>query len=295
LFVVKDASAEYEIFRRYLFDWRTSLHTPFALLLNGDGEAVKVYGAMPSPTQVDADLALLRSGKRPNALPFDGFFAKQPKRDYFKFGAAYLWAGMVEPAVPYLQRVLEQTPDNARVLVLMGQIQLETSHVTEAAESFTKAARIDGGAVNAFIGLGDVAAKSGNSANAATEYGKALELDPRSPEAANGLGLALAKLGRPQEAQEYFEKAIAARRDYADAINNLGVLYMQQGKPNDAIAAWTYGIRMTPDEDILYLNLGRAYVSMGQNEKARLTMQQLLDRDSNNQTARRALQELSGR
>jgi predicted Zn-dependent protease len=73
------------------------------------------------------------------------------------------------------------------------------------------------------------------------------------------------------------------------------VLFSQQGKMNDAIAAWSYGIQVAPSEDILYLNLGRAYVSLGQTDKARVTMQRLLDRDANNQVARRALQELSGR
>ncbi len=126
LFVVKETSPEYEIFRRYLFDWRTSLQPPFALLLNGKGEAVKVYGAVPSAATVQSDLKEMESGARVRALPFDGFYVKQPKRDYFKFGAAYLWAGMTGPALPYLQRVLQQTPDNARVLVLVGQIQLET-------------------------------------------------------------------------------------------------------------------------------------------------------------------------
>ncbi len=110
-----------------------------------------------------------------------------------------------------------------------------------------------------------------------------------------GWGWRLQSKAAAAEAQRYFEQAITLRRDYADAVNNLGVLFMQQGKANDAIAAWTYGIKVTPDEDILYLNLGRAYVGLGQTEKARLIMQQLLDRDANNQTARRALQELSGR
>ena len=120
-------------------------------------------------------------------------------------------------------------------------------------------------------------------------------MDAHSAEAANGLGLALAKQGKLETARVYFEQAITARRDYADAINNLGVLYAQQGKINDAIEAWMYGIRVAPDEDILYLNLGRTYVRMGQNDKARLIMQQLLDRKPEDVTARRALQDLNGR
>ena len=295
LYVVGEIKPEFEIFRRYLFDWRTDVKLPLALLLNSDGDVVKVYGSMPRPTQVGSDLAQIRKGEWPNSLPFPGYYVKQPKRDYFKFGAAYLWAGMFAEAVPYLARVLEQTPDNPRVLILMGQVQLDMNRPVEAKECFTKAAKLDPGATNAFVGLGDIAARSGQLAEASQQYATAFRLDSNSAEAANGLGLSLAKQGRLSEAQQYLQKAIELRPDYADAINNLAVLYAQQGKLDDAIAAWNYGIKVAPDVDILYMNLGRTYVSMGRNEKARLTMQQLLDRDANNETARRALQELSGR
>jgi len=295
LFVIREKSQRDEIFRRYLFDWRAPLEPPLALLLNQDGDAVKVYGSVPSAEQVRADMRLLETPVEPRALPYAGFFIKQPKRDYFKFGAGFLWAGMPNEALPYLERVLQQTPENARVWTLVGQIQLELDRTDEAQRAFTKAAALDPAAVNAWIGLGDVSAKRGDPQKAADSYRRALAIDTRSAEAANGLGLASAKLGDLTAAQQQFERAISNRRDYAEAINNLAVLFAQRGKLNDAIAAWQYGIQVAPDEDILYLNLGRTYISMGQKDKARTTMQQLLDRDQSNETARRALQELSTR
>ncbi len=101
LFVVREKREEYEIFRRYLFDWRTSLVTPFHLLLNQDGHAIKVYGKAPDAKQVQSDMA-----QPGNPLPFPGFYAGNPHRDFFKFGAAYLWSGYYEQALPYLQQVL---------------------------------------------------------------------------------------------------------------------------------------------------------------------------------------------
>ncbi|MBV9268481.1 MAG: tetratricopeptide repeat protein [Acidobacteriaceae bacterium] len=288
LFVVQKATPEYEIFRRYLFDWRTSLQPPLALLLNSAGEVVKVYAAIPSQTQVTSDLASLNSR---NPLPYPGFYIQQPKRDFFKFGAAYLWAGFPELALPYLSK----TPENPRVLVLLGQIHLDGNRVDDAEKCFSRALELQPASVNAFIGLGDIAAKRNQPERAAGYYARALKLDTGSPEAANGLGLALAKQGKLSEARECFERAIAARRNYADAINNLAVLFTQESKTNDAIAAWTYGLQVAPDDDILYLNLGRTYVQTGQIEKARLVMQQLLDRKPDNAIARRALQELEVR
>ena len=73
------------------------------------------------------------------------------------------------------------------------------------------------------------------------------------------------------------------------------MLYAKLGQPNDAIAAFQYGIRTNPDDDELYLNLARIYVTMGQRDKARAALNQLLERKPGNATATRALAELEAR
>jgi Flp pilus assembly protein TadD len=324
LFTVNEKTEQYEIFRRYLFDWRTSLVTPFHLLLNKDGQAIKVYAKVPSSEQVKADLA-----KPGHALPFDGFYVGHPHRDFFKFGAAYLWSGYYEQALPYLQQVLRRTPENARVLVLVGQIHLQANRNDEAEQSFRAALAVNDRNPEAWAGLADVydarkelqkaragydkalalkpdliytllnaglvADKLDEQKRAEDFYRRALALNPQQAEAANGLGLALAKQGQADGAKKYFEQAIALKRDYAGAINNLGVLYIQQGKQNDAIAAFEYGIGVAPQDETLYMNLGRMYAQQGKFERARQLMQQLLDRKPDSASAKRALQELSGR
>jgi tetratricopeptide (TPR) repeat protein len=292
LFTVTEATPEYVIFRRYLFDWRTKLIPPLPLLLNESGEVIKVYAAVPAAQQVAADLA----DKTPDrGLPFSGAYINKPKRDYFKFGAAYLWAGDAEHALPYLSKVLEHDPENARVLVLAGQIYLQTEQTDQAETYFSRALKVNAASLGALLGLGGVAAARKQPAQAASFYEGALNVDPQSAEAANGLGLALATQGQLDQARRYFERAIASLKNYSEAINNLAVLFAQQGKTNDAIAAWRYGIQVAPDDGILYLNLGRTYVQLGDREKARDVMQQLLDRKPDDPTARRALQELESR
>lgn len=256
LFVIKEATPQFEIFRRYLFDWRTSLIVPLPLLLNEDGQAIKVYARMPPEEQVKRDLA-----KRGSGLPFDGAYVHQTHRDFFKFGGAYLWAGYPNYALPYLEKVLERTPGNARVVVLVGQIHLQAGR-TDLAEQY---------------------------------FRRTLQLDSQSADAAYGLGTILARRAEYEEARRLLEQAIQERPDYADAINDLGTVFIQEGKINDAVAAFDYGTRVAPDEDILYLNLGRTYIKLGQNDKAREVMQRLLDRKPDSEIARRALADLSGR
>jgi tetratricopeptide (TPR) repeat protein len=320
---------QYGLFRRYLFDWRTDLKTPLALLLNESGAAIKVYGKLPDGEQVRADLEHMTKLSAGDLLPFPGDYIGTPHRDFFKFGAAFLGSAYPEQALPYLEQVLTRTPENARVLVLVGQIHLQGNRNGTAEKYFRQALQINPNNAEAWSGIGDVclatnnphealahydkalALKSGllytllNAGQAADKlndpprseayYRRALQLDPKSAEAMNGLGLASAKQGRTNEARQLFEDAIAIRRDYSEAINNLGVLYMHDGKVNDAVAAFEYGIRVAPLEDILYLNLGRTYIQLGKPDRARQVMQELLDRKPDSTTAKRALQDLSSR
>jgi tetratricopeptide (TPR) repeat protein len=273
---------------------------------------------------VQADLA-----KPGNPLPFPGFYIGNPHRDFFKFGAAFLWSGYYDQALPYLQAVLRRIPDNARVLVLVGQIHAQSNRLNDAETSFRAALAVNDRNPEAWAGLADVfdsrkdfpqalvsydkalslkpdllytllnagqlADKMNDQKRAEDFYRRALALNPQQSEAANGLGLALAKQGNQDDAKGYFQQAIALKRDYAAAINNLGVLYIQQGKMNDAVAAFEYGISVAPQDETCYMNLGRIYAQQGKLDRAKQLMQQLLDRKPDSTTAKRALQELSGR
>ena len=255
-----DRRRQYEIFRRYLFDWRTSLQLPLAFLLDKNGFAVKVYAAIPKARDYQSDLAQISSHPK-LALPFPGRYLVSPQRDFFKFGVAFLWAGYNAQALPYLEQKAKRTPENARVLALIGQIYL-------AQEDFPTAGRY---------------------------FGQAVQFDKTSPESFYGLGLAQARQDHLEEARVNFQQAIALKPAYADAINDLGALYIRLGKVNDAEAAFRYGLEVAPDTDILYMNLARTYVKSGHIERAREVMQKLLDRKPDNVAARRGLQELSGR
>ncbi len=97
----------------------------------------KFMAKAPSSETSQADLA--KPGKA--ACRFDGFYVGNPHRDFFKFGAAYLWSGYYEQALPYLQAVLRRTPDNARVLVLVGQIHLQANRLTMLRRAFVMRSR----------------------------------------------------------------------------------------------------------------------------------------------------------
>lgn len=291
-----DLAAQYSIFRRYLFELRTDLELPLLLLIDDHSRAHKIYAEVPPAEVLQADLNTLRAGRGPElALPFPGQYYTPPLRNYFKLGSAFYWAGYPDQAIPYLEEVARQTPDNWKALYALGQIHYEAERWKPALENYQRVLAIRPNHSGSLLGAGEVCVKLNDLPAAEKFLRQAIGADPQSADAANQLGLVFTKQNRAAEAKHWFEQAISIRRDHAGAINNLAVLYAQLGQRDDAIAAFRYGIEVAPENAELYLNLGRLYVQTGDREKARALMQQLLVKKPGDPVALRALRDLESR
>jgi tetratricopeptide (TPR) repeat protein len=289
-----DVAAAYSLFRRYLFEYRKDLALPLVLLVDGESRARKVYSDLPSPAQMRGDLVKINQGQS-LALPFPGKYYLSPRRNYFKLGAAFYWAGYPDRALPYLAETLRAHPENWKALLAMARIQLELGRNKDALASFQQVIDRKNDHSAAFVGAGEAYAKQDDAVNAQRMFRRALELDPKCADAMNQLGLLAAGSNDFGGARRWFQQAIEVQPDHPGAINNLAVLYAKIGQPSDAIAAFRYGIRMNPDDDELYLNLGRVYVMMGERDKARAVLGELMERKPGNATATNALRELDAR
>lgn len=326
-----DRAAWYAIFRRYLLDHRGPLVLPMAFLVDQQSRAHKVYRSVPDDQTVTQDLANLAGADRASlALPFPGWYAGgAPQRNYFRHGAALYQAGYLDQALPYLQAVLARSPENFKAQLATGQIHLDAERVQAARPHLEAAARLKPDSPEAWNDLGGLAMLEkdyqtaaqrfeqalalapesayalANAAQAASRLGRtddaerlyqrALAIDPDDADATNQLGLLHAKQERFDEAKWLFQRAIEIQRDHVAAINNLAVLYLRLNQPSEAVAALRYGIRMAPEAEDSYMNLARVYVQTADAAQARNVLQQLLEVDADNATARRALEELSGR
>jgi tetratricopeptide (TPR) repeat protein len=325
-----DVAAGYALFRRYLLDWRTDLTLPLILLIDDRGRVHKLYASTPGAGILAADLQKMRRpDRRALALPFPGDYVGVPRRNYYKLGAAFYWAGYPEQALPYLEEVVRQTPDNGKALNAIGQIHLDAGRLRDARAALERATTVNpslgeawnnlGGvelgdgnpqaalrhyqraaellphAAYPLVNAGEAQSQIGDTAAAARLFERAMQIDPNDPDPPNHLGMLAVREGRNDEAKKWFEKAITVRRDYAGAINNLGVLYSQMGQTQDAVAAFEYGIQVAPREEVLYMNLGRVYVKTGQRAKAREVMLKLLEQRPDSTAAAKALRELESR
>jgi len=324
-----DIAASYALFRKYLLDYRSDLLLPLLILTDEKGFAHKLYPAIPCAEVLRQDLHRIQdSGRLALALPFAGKYYTTPARNYFRMGAAFLWAGYPEQAIVYLDEVVRRTPDNFYAHLCLGQIHLGAGRIDAARKHLERATALNDKSAGAWNDLGGVAMRQGNFTAALADLQKALALDPDDSSALINCGLVEANLGHPEAAEEmfrravnldptdaeangqlgsllssqgrfedarrYLQQAIAARRDDDFAINNLGVVYMQMHQFDDAIAAFQYGLKFAPDNETLYLNLARAYVDTGDRPRARDVLQRLLARKDST-VAQRFLQEIGGR
>ncbi len=325
--VAPERAAAYALFRRYLFDYRTGLRLPLLFLVDEQSQVHKIYPSVPGAASLRQDLHRLREPDRARlALPFAGRYYSRPSRNHFRMGSAFLQAGYPEPALFYLKEVVSGDPRNFKAQLAIGRIHLNAGRYGEARRYLETAAKLSTDSPqlwNSFGGLemaredyaaalryfdkalalnpnlafvlvnaGQAYKQQGNLPAAEKALRRALEVEPEDADAANQLGLVLAGQGNTAEGVKAFQRAIAAQRDHAEAINNLAVLYIQSRQINDAIAAFRYGIEKAPNFETTYLNLARLYTDLGQMEKARQTLEQLLERQPQNAAARKALLQL---
>ena len=289
-----EVAACFALFRRYLFEYRAGLELPMGLLLDSAGRARKIYFRLPSEAMMKADLANIQNSAR-LALPFPGRYVNQPRRNYFKMGAAFYWAGYPERALPYLEETVLNRPDNWKAHLAIARVKRELNQQREALESFNRVLQIRPGYSPALVEAGEVRSGLGDRSGARDLFNRALQTSPDSADALNQLGILSAEDNQLDDARQFFQRAINAQRDHAGAINNLGVLYARMGQVKDAVAAFRYGIQNNPGDETLYLNLGRIYVTMGEREQARAVLAQLLDKKPDSKIASKALAELDAR
>jgi tetratricopeptide (TPR) repeat protein len=163
------------ILHRHLFMSRPALPLPTTLLLDRQGQVVRVYRDLVDAAAILEDTSRMDAAppeRLARALPFTGVLGSAPsRRDY----------------VPYGRELLDQGLDAA------------------AASAFEQAA-LGSPTASVLYRLGGLLAKDGQSGKARAAYERALALQPDLSEASNDLGTLLAESGDLPAAIERFRE-----------------------------------------------------------------------------------------
>lgn len=142
---------------------------------------------------------------------------EEPKGQYeFPSGSGGAIQSMEQ--VKLLKEAVTRDPKNVNAWISLGNMLMDTSRYSEAADAYEKALAIDPKNVDVRVDMGTCYKNIGKPDIAVKEYRKALELDPRHLNALKNLGVVLAyDLRDPAEAIKALEKAIEIAPNAPDA------------------------------------------------------------------------------
>ena len=325
----REVGLSYAILNRHLFMNRQDLRLPTCLLLDANGNVVRVYRDGVNVAQIVKDASAVDATlaeRLARALPFPGtFYAGLPLRNYLPYGRELLDEGLDAAAVVAFERAAQANP-GASTLYRLGTLLARTGEKARARSAFERAlalqpdlaeANNDLGALlaqegdlDAAIGrfraalasmpdypdalnnLGYALLLTGNDGDARALYEKALALQPDFPEALNNLGLLFGRAGDMDRAEKYFREAVSRRADYGEANNNLALVLVRKGQTETAVELLEGLLKRAPENETAYITLAKIYHAAGRTGEAIVTLERLLQRHSEHLAAREMLRQL---
>ncbi len=177
-------------------------------------------------------------------------------------------AGQLADAGEIYKSVLQQDPDNADALNLMGVILQAAGDLDGAIKLITRATEVAPDFAAPFVNLGNALQLAGRVDEAVDAFRSAATLAPDQAEAVNNLASALNELGRHEEALEACLKAIELTPRLGAAHTNMGNALAGLERLDEALESYEKALEIDPADSNAYYNLGNAYSDLGDLESA---------------------------
>ena len=132
-----------------------------------------------------------------------------------------LQSGRLREALPYLEALSKQTPEDAQVLYNLGICYSELGQFDEAIIRLKRAVNLAPKHVHAWVGIGTAYYRLRKPEPAMEAFSKALEINPGDPYVRRNLGGMLTALGRPSEAVQHLRLALQDLPDDPQAMFGL--------------------------------------------------------------------------
>lgn len=132
-------------------------------------------------------------------------------------------------ALALLQPALQENPDDADTLFLMGLAYAGKAMWAEASEALTRVTELSPAFPPAHFELGVCHRQLGDLPKALAAYDRNLELDPGNADAAYNSGLVLFETNRIDEARARFESGLASKPEDPELLEMAGRCDIHQG------------------------------------------------------------------
>jgi len=188
------------------------------------------------------------------------------------------------------RRATAVTKNNYLAYDNLGTALTARGKLDDAIFEYHEALRIKPDFAEAHNNLGSCLLKQGQLADAIDQFVQSLKLNPGFAEAHFNLGAALGDAGRIQDAIAHYQKAIRLKPDFTDARYNLGnVLSGMPGRLDESAAQYRAVLKFDPDYVEARFNLALVDYRRGNQDAARIQLQEAVDQRPHFVEARRLL------
>lgn len=176
--------------------------------------------------------------------------------------------GQLDQAELVYRNILDDEPDHAEVLHLLGVLLHQRGHAQKAIRFIRRAVALMPEAAVFYCNLAEACRAAGEFPEAIANSEKALRLQPANADAHNHLGLALQGVGKLDEAVASYQEALRLRPGFALAYNNLGSALRELKQTDEAAIAFREALRQNPDLALAHSNLGQLLLEQDQLDEA---------------------------
>ena len=205
--------------------------------------------------------------------------------------ARHYRAGERDAAMRCCHAALEAQPRDFDALHLLGVLETDAGHTTEAIDWLRRAIAVRANVAQAHYHLGNALLAAARADDALASFADALALQPDHVDALNNQGNVLRTLGRFDEAIICYRRALAIRPDFVVSHYNLGRALAALQRPEEAVASLRTALTGDfPARDATHLadiygELGRALLALDRVEAALETCHALQARLPDDPTA----------
>lgn len=209
-----------------------------------------------------------RRSSEPVDTLLSGDIAATSLRDRLAQGLADHRAGNAAAAEAAYRAIIDEQPDHADALNLLGVLRLQAGAADEALALIERAVSVRPNVADYRTNLGEAYRTLGRYEEAEAAFQASLERDPRQANAWNNLGMVALARGKPDLACERFTAAIGINDRPARYHFNLGRTLLEKGDAAAAIDPLSAACDREPDGADAYRLLGIAFHKTNQSDHA---------------------------
>jgi predicted O-linked N-acetylglucosamine transferase (SPINDLY family) len=159
-----------------------------------------------------------------------------------------------ESEIAYL-KLLEQHPDEPRILSTLGAIALRKDKLSEAKQLLSNSLKLDSEQAKPWLNLSAVLFRLGDYASALNAVDRAQSLGFDGAETWNNRGVILNALNKPEEALLALNTSLTLSPTYAEALYNKATVLQKIGHSVEAVECYKAALELSPNHLNALFNL----------------------------------------